>query len=87
MKKQKLESLEREMKLEEEKLIGELGATSISGNDITASCFYVVGELAKSAGVYGPVSTSALWNAQSKSSAEQVFAARNRSITTALFSS
>ena len=42
---------------EEKEKIGELAATSICGNDITASCFYVVGELAKNAGVYGPVCT------------------------------
>lgn len=31
--------------------IGELPSTAICGNDITASCFYVVGELSKNAGV------------------------------------
>jgi len=37
--------------------IGELPSTAICGNDITASCFYVVGELSKNAGVYSPVCT------------------------------
>merc|ERR1719217_1484163 len=37
--------------------IGELAATAICGNDITASCFYVVGELSKNAGIYAPVCT------------------------------
>eukprot|EP00439_Symbiodinium_sp_Y106_P067370 s2490_g11.t1 len=32
--------------------IGELPSTAICGNDITASCFYVVGELSKNAGVH-----------------------------------
>ncbi|CAE7833778.1 EMB2654 [Symbiodinium sp. KB8] len=32
--------------------IGELPSTAICGNDITASCFYVVGELSKNAGVF-----------------------------------
>eukprot|EP00811_Abedinium_folium_P002376 NODE_1217_length_2556_cov_18.228489.p1 GENE.NODE_1217_length_2556_cov_18.228489~~NODE_1217_length_2556_cov_18.228489.p1 ORF type:complete len:724 (-),score=208.07 NODE_1217_length_2556_cov_18.228489:152-2323(-) len=39
------------------KRIGELPATAICGNDITASCFYVVGELAKNAGIYSPFCT------------------------------
>eukprot|EP00928_Gymnodinium_smaydae_P095709 TRINITY_DN8282_c1_g1_i1.p1 TRINITY_DN8282_c1_g1~~TRINITY_DN8282_c1_g1_i1.p1 ORF type:complete len:744 (-),score=146.53 TRINITY_DN8282_c1_g1_i1:365-2596(-) len=39
------------------KSIGEVAATAICGNDITASCFYVVGELTKNAGVYAPVCT------------------------------
>lgn len=37
--------------------IGELSATAICGNDITSSCFYVVGELTKNAGVYSPICT------------------------------
>lgn len=37
--------------------IGELASTAICGNDITASCFYVVGELSKNAGIYAPVCT------------------------------
>jgi len=37
--------------------IGELPSTAICGNDITASCFYVVGELSKNAGVYAPICT------------------------------
>eukprot|EP00929_Paragymnodinium_shiwhaense_P117578 TRINITY_DN8835_c0_g1_i4.p1 TRINITY_DN8835_c0_g1~~TRINITY_DN8835_c0_g1_i4.p1 ORF type:complete len:823 (+),score=107.50 TRINITY_DN8835_c0_g1_i4:114-2582(+) len=37
--------------------IGELPSTAICGNDITASCFYVVGELSKNAGAWGPVCT------------------------------
>mmetsp|Transcript_84839 Transcript_84839/g.274211 ORF Transcript_84839/g.274211 Transcript_84839/m.274211 type:complete len:782 (-) Transcript_84839:47-2392(-) len=37
--------------------IGELPSTAICGNDITASCFYVVGELSKNAGVYSPICT------------------------------
>jgi amino acid transporter len=39
------------------KTIGTLAATAICGNDITASCFYVVGELSKNAGIYAPVCT------------------------------
>eukprot|EP00931_Biecheleriopsis_adriatica_P119342 TRINITY_DN9457_c0_g1_i2.p1 TRINITY_DN9457_c0_g1~~TRINITY_DN9457_c0_g1_i2.p1 ORF type:complete len:748 (-),score=117.40 TRINITY_DN9457_c0_g1_i2:221-2464(-) len=38
--------------------IGELPSTAICGNDITASCFYVVGELSKNAGVYSPICTA-----------------------------
>jgi amino acid transporter len=37
--------------------IGELAATAICGNDITASCFYVVGELAKNSGLFAPLCT------------------------------
>ncbi|CAJ1375440.1 unnamed protein product [Effrenium voratum] len=37
--------------------LGELPSTAICGNDITASCFYVVGELSKNAGVYSPICT------------------------------
>lgn len=37
--------------------IGELPSTAICGNDITASCFYVVGELSKNAGVFSPICT------------------------------
>jgi len=37
--------------------IGELPSTAICGNDITASCFYVVGELSQNAGVYAPICT------------------------------
>ncbi|CAE8627635.1 unnamed protein product [Polarella glacialis] len=37
--------------------IGELASTAICGNDITASCFYVVGELSRNAGVYAPLCT------------------------------
>lgn len=37
--------------------IGELPSTAICGNDITASCFYVVGELTRNAGIYAPICT------------------------------
>lgn len=43
--------------LEDHKKLGEFAATAICGNDITASCFYVVGELSKNAGVYSPCCT------------------------------
>jgi len=42
---------------EDHKKLGEFAATAICGNDITASCFYVVGELSKNAGVYSPCCT------------------------------
>ncbi|CAD7942994.1 unnamed protein product [Amoebophrya sp. A120] len=41
----------------EETKLNELEATSICGNDITASCFYVVGQLCKDSGVYAPLCT------------------------------
>jgi len=43
--------------LTKEHKIGELPSTAICGNDITASCFYMTGELAKNAGVYSPICT------------------------------
>mmetsp|Transcript_19336 Transcript_19336/g.47386 ORF Transcript_19336/g.47386 Transcript_19336/m.47386 type:complete len:715 (+) Transcript_19336:19-2163(+) len=35
--------------------LGELYATALCGNDITGSCFYVIGSLVKVAGVWAPV--------------------------------
>lgn len=37
--------------------ISELAATSICGNDITSSCFYVMGEIVTSSGIYAPICT------------------------------
>lgn len=38
--------------------LNQLEATAICGNDITASCFYVVGQLCKDSGVYAPLCTA-----------------------------
>merc|ERR1719356_511382 len=35
--------------------LGEFLSTAICGNDITSSCFYVVGAMAHAAGVYAPI--------------------------------
>merc|ERR1719359_220335 len=35
--------------------IAALPATAICGNDITASCFYVIGEVGKNAGIFAPL--------------------------------
>eukprot|EP00927_Polykrikos_kofoidii_P066059 TRINITY_DN61721_c0_g1_i1.p1 TRINITY_DN61721_c0_g1~~TRINITY_DN61721_c0_g1_i1.p1 ORF type:complete len:778 (+),score=98.37 TRINITY_DN61721_c0_g1_i1:81-2414(+) len=37
--------------------LGELPSTAICGNDITASCFYVIGELLAVSGIYAPLCT------------------------------
>lgn len=37
--------------------LGELQATAICGNDITASCFYIVGQLCRDSGIYAPLCT------------------------------
>eukprot|EP00929_Paragymnodinium_shiwhaense_P074558 TRINITY_DN38166_c0_g1_i1.p1 TRINITY_DN38166_c0_g1~~TRINITY_DN38166_c0_g1_i1.p1 ORF type:complete len:759 (-),score=86.16 TRINITY_DN38166_c0_g1_i1:155-2431(-) len=50
-------TMQAELELHQQHKIGELPATAICGNDITASCFYVVGELTKNAGVYAPICT------------------------------
>ena len=33
----------------------QVSSTAIAGNDITGSCFYVVGKLALKGGIYGPI--------------------------------
>mmetsp|Transcript_71831 Transcript_71831/g.191592 ORF Transcript_71831/g.191592 Transcript_71831/m.191592 type:complete len:699 (+) Transcript_71831:33-2129(+) len=55
VQRQKMETLHKQQ--HEHVKLGTLPSTAICGNDITASCFYVVGELSKSAGVYAPLCT------------------------------
>jgi amino acid transporter len=46
-------------------LLGELYSTALCGNDITGSCFYVIGSLASAAGIWAPLcalfASATLW--------------------------